>query len=223
MTKPSPEERKLASVARRYKRNGYRVSVPATGVAGPAFLGGYLPALIAESDQDRVVVEVKRSDQVRQSNDLLELAERMSNVDGWRFELVTVPPPPDFALTSPDQIDRMAARARQALGLGLADVAYTHAWCAVEILISALSSRTGARPLGASVPHLARNLASEGAISRKSFDVIEKAYAARAWIVHGDRDHDLAAGDVAQLLALVEELCADLATLGDAARSKRPG
>ena len=85
------EKRKLRSIARQYERDGYRVTVPERGGDLPAFLQGFTPDLIAESEGDRVVIELKRSDAVPGSNELRDLAERVSGEPGWRFELVTLP------------------------------------------------------------------------------------------------------------------------------------
>ena len=72
------EKRKLRSIARRYERDGYRVTVPEGGGDFPAFLQGFTPDLIAESERDRVVIELKRSNTVPGSNELREIAERVS-------------------------------------------------------------------------------------------------------------------------------------------------
>lgn len=196
------EQRKLRSVARRYERDGYRVTMPKRGGGVPAFLGEYTPDLIAESERDRVIVEVKRSDAVRGSNELLEVAERVSREPGWRFELVAVPRVEQASRWTDEHMSLIEDRARQVVAAGGADMAYVYAWGFLEILIPELASEHGLK--FSKVPFMEgmRKLVSEGLVSREVLSEVEEAYNVRSRLLHAEREPLPKADDVEKLLAL---------------------
>jgi hypothetical protein len=204
------EHRKLRSVSRRYKRDGYRVTIPAPGVPLPAFLEGYAPDLIAESEHDRVVIEVKQNRALLGSNDLRELSERVASEPGWRFELVTIPSVEEVSVPAAERIDRIAERARQALSAGLADTAYAYAFSVVEVLLSDLARQNGLD--GARMPfaRLVRDLVARGVISHEALDAIDHARAIRNRVVHSDEQVTPSAAEVESLLALGRRLRTEL-------------
>ena len=108
---PQPQsngERTLRRVAASYRKAGYRVVVPSTREALPPFLHDHAPDLIAERDDDRVVVEIKPAGSLKGANDLVELAERIAAQPGWRLELITFKDKdPDAVALSPDWLQRM--------------------------------------------------------------------------------------------------------------------
>lgn len=206
----STEYRKLRSIARRYKRDGYRVTIPAPGQPLPAFLEGYTPDLIAESDHDRVIVEVKQNRALRGSNDLREVAERVAHASGWRFELVTIPSTKNVSVPGPERIGHIAERARRALKVGLADAAYTYAFSMVEVLMSDLALQNGIEVTRMPFPKVVRDLVSQGVVSHEVLEEIEQARAVRNRVVHADEEVTPAAADVERLLALGQRLRAKL-------------
>ena len=161
------EQRKLRSVARRYKRDGYRVTMPARGETVPTFLEGFTPDLIAESDHDRVVVEIKQSHALRGSNDIQEVAERVSRQPGWRFELVTVPSIEGVSRPAAERMEFIANRVRQAMNVGLTDMAYTYAWSFIEALLNELAVRRRLKARQMPIMHVGRELVVQGSSRRK--------------------------------------------------------
>jgi hypothetical protein len=200
------EQRKLRSIARRYERGGYRVTIPARGGDLPAFLEGFTPDLIAESDHDRVVVEVKQNRDLRGSNDLREVAERVSRQPGWRFELVTVPSVETASPPSAERMESIAKRARQALDVGLADAAYAYAWSAIEVLLGDLAVQHGLRPGKMPMTQVGRELVSLGVIPHEALDALDQARAVRNRAVNAAGDFLPSASDVEELLALGRRL-----------------
>lgn len=202
------EQRKLRSIARRYERDGYRVTVPRQGMDLPAFLQGFTPDLIAESERDRVIVEVTRSDAVRGSNNLVDIAERVSREPGWRFELVTLPSFEQASALAAERLDLVEDRARQVMDTGHSDVAFVYALGALEALLKNLAARHGLRVANAPFMQVVRNLVSNGVISRDVFDEYEKAH--RAWGIwlssSPDKMPPPSVEDVEGLLALLRHL-----------------
>lgn len=75
-------------VARKYRLLGYDVQENPQADVLPEFMRGANPDIVAQSKSDNVVIEVKRRSSLKGSNDLVGIAERVSNRPGWRFELV---------------------------------------------------------------------------------------------------------------------------------------
>lgn len=206
------EERMLRTVARRYKRHGYRVTMPAEGTALPAFLKGFTPDLIAESDDDRVIVEVKQNSALRGSNELNAIAERVSREPGWRFELVTIPSVKSVSPPAAERMDSIAKRARAAIDAGLTDAAYAYAWTVLEVLIGDLAVQNELPPAKRPIAQVARDLVARGIVSGEVLDAIEQAFATRNQVVHARERFMPTAESVEKLLALGQRLREEMVT-----------
>jgi hypothetical protein len=205
-TLDTPEQRKLRAVARRYRRDGYRVIIPGRGGVLPTFLKGFTPDLIAESPDDRVIVEIKQSHSLRGSNYLEEVAERVSREPGWRLELVTIPSVATVLLPTEDHMKRIAGRAQQALESGFADAAYAYAWLFLEVLLCDMAAQHRLEARKKPILQLARELASKGVISRDALDSIEQSREIRNELVHAENESQPSAEHVQKLLSLAEGL-----------------
>jgi HAMP domain-containing protein len=203
-------QRKLRSVARQYAQAGYSVTIPAQGGDTPAFLNGLTPDLIAESEHDRVVVEIKESRGLRGSNELEEIAERVSREPGWRFELVAIPSAETAAAPAVKRMDYMADRARKAMGYGLPDAAFAYAWSIIEVLLVDLAARHGLAASRKPALHVARDLVSRGILSREALSEIEHARTLRKRIVHDETEVLPSAAEVNRLLDLGRRLREEL-------------
>jgi hypothetical protein len=208
------EQRKLRSIARRYERDGYRVTVLRQGGDLPAFLEGFTPDLIAESERDRVVVEVRRSNAVRGSNNLVEIAERVSREPGWRFELVTLPSVEQASVLAAGRMDLVEDRARQVMNAGHNDVAFVYALGALEALLKNLASQHGLKVAKTPFTQVVRDLVSQGVISREVLDKLEQAR--RVWgiwlLSSPEKMPPPSIEDVEDLLALLRRLRSEMAT-----------
>jgi hypothetical protein len=210
--KEAPERREVRSIARRYKRKGYSVTEPTKGGSMPGFLEGLSPDLIAEREDDRVVIEVKQTRALRGSNELRTVAERVSREPGWRFELVAVASVEALSPPPPEVIAHISSRARQVMNEGYADFAYVFAWSLIETLLSELARRNGLSADKSTSRQLARNLVTLGVISKKVFDAIEEARVKRNRLLHLVSEALPRPAEVENLLALGEELRGEFAT-----------
>lgn len=191
------ERRAIEAIARRYARQGYRVSAAAEAAALPSFLGSYRPDLIAERADDRVIIEVKSSDRVRGANDIPELAERVADAAGWRFELIV--------LRRTDAVLKdLRSQAWRYVELGLSGPAAIVAAHAVEEAMELLASRSDRHARGKSSDRIARDLLEKGAISRDAFQAIRAVFQARQAALTGNGS--ASADEVARALRLSEDL-----------------
>jgi len=121
------ESRAQKSVARRYKSLGYDVIEHPAPDRLPNFLRDATPDIVALSESDNVVIEVKRHASLRGSNDLVSLADRVSQHPDWRFELVVLADSEaDRSAQTEADFERSLERAGQASRAGLYDVAYVY-------------------------------------------------------------------------------------------------
>lgn len=202
------ERRTLRSIARRYRREGYRVTLPGQGAALPAFLDGFAPDLIAENDRDHVVVEIRRSDAVRGANDLVGIAERVSGKEGWRFELVALEPPAAGTVPGSERLAAVEARVRRAVQAGLADLAYAYAFSSLEEVLADLALRHGLDGARMPAARALRDLVSLGILSEDDRDRIGHARTLRNRLLHGGDEALPSAADVEAVLALAHRLSA---------------
>lgn len=173
---PSQTQHKVARarqrVAASYRQLGYRVSLPANIDAMPPFLRDCHPSLVAERDDDRVVVEIKPAGTLKGANDLVELAERVAMNPGWRLELVALrqEEPVNPAL-APGWLDQKLTMA------GETPVCFFRA-ALLEVLIRSMAALEGLRVKQKSARDLAHELAFQGAMDG---DLVSRIDAALQW------------------------------------------
>lgn len=86
----SLEREVQGKVARKYRRMGYDVQENPAPDLLPDFMQGTRPDIVARSQADNVVVEIKRHRALKGSNELVSVAESVSGHPGWRFELIVL-------------------------------------------------------------------------------------------------------------------------------------
>jgi hypothetical protein len=191
MTKQSDAfiTRRVKDVARRYRKQGYRVSVEPRADQLPAFLRGLKPDLVAEKDGDRVVVEVKTRPTLRGSNELVELSERVAREKGWRFELIVSNPAGGTSFAKPviaELISTSVARLDAVSKAGFPDVAIVYLVSVAEALARDLGMRLQIPIEKEDFPALLRELVYRGAIDHALFHGLEQLYSLRNAVLHGE-------------------------------------
>jgi hypothetical protein len=199
-------------VAERYRSNGYRVITEPRQSIIPFDLGGYVPDLIAQKGDLKLIAEIKtRADKISFDH-LSSIADEVKRDEGWRFVLVTSQDIPSLDLPgeSEDQFswEDVVYRIQDAdrlSHLGQGEAAYLVLWIAFERIM-----RFHAQPVALPVDRLApsiliRQLYSQGELSMAQFDAALAWQAVRNRIVHGFRAADLSEAG-AKLRILVQEL-----------------
>jgi uncharacterized protein YegP (UPF0339 family) len=92
------EARRVAELAVDYERKGYVVTIPRGPSDTPAFLRdlNYTPDLIARSNDETLVVEVKSRETTAALAELTNIAERINERKGWQFVLAFTNPGPVY-------------------------------------------------------------------------------------------------------------------------------
>ena len=206
-----PERREILSTARRYRRDGYKVSGPDKSAGRPSFLGDVVPDLIAERDDDKVVIQVKRATMVPGSNDIVELAERVAAQPGWRFELIAVRSPVKIAMpdltSGGDDVGRL-------LDNGFPKPAFVMVCAMIENMVAFASVRRSESP-NLALRTLVRDMVVHGIIDEDMKRDIDNAIATRDAILRGADAPSPTRGDVAALMKLGLDLQREISALAE--------
>jgi len=199
-------ERKREKVARAYRHQGYRVIWPGTDGTLPHFLRDYHPDLIAEREDDRVIIEIKPARALKGSNELKELAARVADQPGWRLELIALPSEENDAapLREPDWLESMLARPSFTND---STVQFVYLTEVLSYLIRGLASINkigiGDKP----TKRIAQELTFAGLLTQELLDRIENALEWRNRLMHRLLpDQRSAADQVDDIIALCREL-----------------
>jgi hypothetical protein len=210
MTVEELVQAKLAETAAEYRARGYDVIVnPAAGDV-PRFLSGAVPDLIAKSDSDSVVVEVKALPAI-ESDRIVRIADAVAANPPWRFELVSAIPvsAPDVPvmedLASTDHVQRLLQESELLLQQNHPEAAALIAWSAIEAILRRRAAATGAELERQSSSRLLTELYSIGEIERALYDRLLRLLEFRNAIAHGFRPRS-AAPDIAQIVNDAREL-----------------
>lgn len=82
------EESQLYDIAEEYVQRGYKVTVLPSTSRLPKFLNKFSPDIVAESPNESVVIQVKSSNKVRDTDYWEKLSSVVREHPGWRLELV---------------------------------------------------------------------------------------------------------------------------------------
>lgn len=210
MSKSWTEERLKTrrNAARKYRKLGYTVvELPAEGEL-PPFLRGFAPDLIATSDDDKVVLEIKRAAGLKGSNEIKELAAVIDQQAGWRFELMSLGIGPwDVVVPSEEKLERLIARGVALRDAGADVVAVIFLVSLLEELIRDVGLQHGLKGYRESTRAIIRELAFRGVVGNDVVDALDAGWDRRNRIVHeSGAGRTGSGGAIAALMAACREL-----------------
>lgn len=218
---------KVRELADRYASQGFQVAVEPAGATLPFDLGDYHPDLIAQKDDQHLIVEVKETSDRISVDRYRDLAEEVGRHPGWRFLLVTtndvesrsLPGAPDELASWPEVIERFT-RAERLLDAGDSDAAYLLMWSALEAMLRR-HAESVALPLERfHIQALIKHIYSQGELSIPQFDRAMAALKLRNLLIHGSPAPELA--DAARdLRSLIKELSDEWSLDADATRAEK--
>ena len=210
MTQIELENAKLEQVAAEYRQKGYHVSTRPTSDDVPQFLTPFQPDLIATSEKDNVVVEVKSSRELTEGS-LVLLAEKIESRPGWRLELVLVNPPsaqevPAYgALFPEDRVDNLLHEAQVLRQEKRYNPAALLAWAAAEAIFRRMAVASGVEVERKSTGSVLKSLYALGLIDADQYDNFARAMEFRNAFSHGF-DAFLQPENIDRVIHDVEEL-----------------
>src|SRR6266568_4860926 len=191
--KESPSREVLERIAEGYRRRGYDVLVEPRGKDLPPFLSDATPDLIARRGSGGLVIEVKRSPERVDPNQLNAIAKRVSEHPGWHFVLMATEPKGPETSNEPsspldeDDIRQRLDETRSLLNEGHLEAALMLGWAATEAILRLIAAREGLSLDRNDTRSLLRSLASEGFIGSEDFRQLNNALRLRSPIAHGMR------------------------------------
>ncbi len=185
----------VRKLAHEYQEKGYEVLLQPSRSKTPKFLGDFQPDLIALSDEDKVVVEVKTRKELAESPTIKRVAEAIEKMPGWRLELVLLPAKErksaaQYKPLPKSKIRALIQKANKEIASGSYETAFPLLWIAAE---AAVRSTPTASPLPESADFRARvkTLYADGFLSASDLETLEQAYPIRNTIVHGYKSPQL--------------------------------
>ena len=206
------EKKRLNSVAREYRKQGYKVLPYPSETDLPSFLSGFQPDLIAYSDKENVVVEVKSKATLSKADYLPSLASAVNSQPGWRLDLIVTNPARQSVveeeaeeLSQPEIYARLES-VRQLLSINQEDAATLLAWSAAEATLRLVARRQEIELEENQPLFVINQMYSLGALSRKDYQLLQEGMRVRNLIVHGFRAPESGAAVVRKLMKRTEEL-----------------
>jgi hypothetical protein len=189
---PRSETEEIQKLAAEYNRRGYKTIVRPRDDEIPRFLQAVEPDLVATSDNDSVVVEVKFKESAVRDPKIAAIAKAVANRPGWRFELVKVagrikpPAGPDLP-KRPIPLTEARERLEAAEGLldTQSDLALIAAWTVIEAAVRSALLQADKVPATPQVGALLRQAYSHGLLTWRDLEALLKYMNLRNAVVHG--------------------------------------
>jgi len=215
------EHRKISQVAKDYEKNGYKVIIEPRGADIPTFIKNYQPDLIATSDKDNVVVEVKARTHFTTIEGLLDIAELINKRENWRFELVVTSSKQELQSEIEkknidleiSEIENNLKEIKSMAKQGLYSAAFLLCWANLEslsrrLLLEDMKKLRNKMPLV-----LVKTLFSFGYLNKSDYEGLEKLFQIRNQIVHGYKSRELDKQKMDRLIIITEKLLKEKASI----------
>ena len=191
-TLTASDKRRLTRLANEYRNEGYRVVVHPSPEDLPEFLRGFLPALVAFSNDENVVLEMRTREQLSDPlNSLVDLASAVEQQPNWRLDLVStgskyvegeVPPGDE---PQPHEIRSRIGLARELASEGRAEDAALLAAAAAEATLRRIAKNHEVELSHLQPGFVLRQLYIVGLLGDEHYDVLRHGFAERRMISHG--------------------------------------
>ena len=190
----SLENKRIKEVAKEYLEKGYEIFIEPNPKNLPDFLKNYRPDILAIKGNEKIVIEVKSSMSINKSKYLIELANRIENNEGWKFELVITNPKKkkiERNIPSLDIIQDKLNSIYQLNNENQIDAAFILSWATFEAATRKLLSIEQPNSKPELVPNaLIKQLYSFGIIGRMDYNHLNNISKKRNEIVHGFFDEN---------------------------------
>ncbi|WP_179007829.1 hypothetical protein [Winogradskyella forsetii] len=219
------EQRKIKELAREYEEKGFEVLIEPNRNLLPDFLRNYHPDLVLKKGDLNVVVEVKTSETIKNSEYLKELSAKINSIENWKFELVITNPRPnnsfrnkkyeEFTLSElENKIDKLS----NSIDKDFLEPHFLYAWSLFEASSRAI--------LKAEQPNIDRKLNpavnikqlySYGIIGRLDYEWLNKISEIRNHIVHGHQiqNSPIKEKDLNKLMRITEDFIKEIKTFAN--------
>lgn len=217
------ELRKIKELAREYEEKGFEVLIEPKGNLLPDFLKNYQPDLVLKKGDLNVVVEVKTSETIKNSEYLKELSAKINSIKNWKFELVLTNPKikdnlrnSKYGEFSLSEIESKLNKLSNAIDKNFLEPHFLYAWSLFEASSRAI--------LKAEQPKVEiklnpianiKQLYSYGIIGRIDYEWLIKISEIRNHIVHGHsiQNSRIKESDLNKLMRMTEDFIKEIKRL----------
>lgn len=206
------EQRRVKAVAAEYRRKGYDVVVhPRTGEL-PEFLKPLHPDIIATTEGDNVVVEVKAAQNLGRSKDPARIAEAVEGCAGWCFELIVTSPKGPLRYSDVAELPELGVQAerlqsaRHIARMGSLEAALLLAWAAVEGILRSWCAAEQISVERRATSYVLHRLYSDGLLAEETYEALALIERTRNAVAHGMVDRQIDAKLVEQVLGMGDRL-----------------
>lgn len=214
METKNTEQNKIRQVAKDYEKNGYSVVVEPRGNKIPSFIKGYQPDIIAMSDNDNVVIEVKTRADLSTIERLKDIAETVNSRKNWRFELVVTTTKQEIRTETSrlnvdldfSEIKSNLEQVKQLAKQNLLTVAFVLCWATLESISRQLLLEDNKNLANKTPLTLIKTLFSFGYLTRTDLESLEKLFQIRNLVVHGYKTTNLDNKTLERLLSITDKL-----------------
>lgn len=189
----SLESQKLNEIAASYQEKGYQILQQPTSDRLPRFLEGTQPDLVAQSETDCVVVEIKVGTSQAATGSYQAIADRVRAESGWRFRLVIIDPcspeslPVDAPILQLPEIEEKLQQVRSLISQKSTDAVVLLEWTVLEAILRLTAQREELPIEEAPMSILAKELYSQGVLTSDDLEKISEIGKIRNGIAHGFR------------------------------------
>lgn len=188
------ENRRIKEVAKEYLEKGYEIFIEPNPKNLPDFLKNYRPDILAVKGDEKIVIEVKSSMSINKSKYLIELANRIENNEGWKFELVLTNPKKKKVERNIPSLGIIQSKLNSIYQLNSEnqiDAAFIMSWATFEAATRKLLLIEQPNSEPELVPNaLIKQLYSFGIIGRMDYNQLNNISKKRNEIVHGFFDEN---------------------------------
>ncbi len=190
-TKLDREESRINQIAKEYRKKGYQVTIEPSLNELPSFLSHYRPDIIAVSNDESVIIEVKSYSNLYRQSQMSNIAEIVEAQPRWRFELVMTNPGGNTLITSEsrlpsiNEVSKRLTRARRLVKNADYESAIAIAWSAIEGLLRLIGKDENIALNRQSSSYVIKKTYTLGLIDNESYEELLKLNKIRNSVTHG--------------------------------------
>jgi len=217
-TQVKRERDKVKELAREYRKKGYNVIIEPTRSDLPRFMSSmnFQPDLIALSDKENLVFEVKTGSTIHGIKEFATIADTIREHEGWDFVFVMTNPKeaPTPKLSSPHPRIEDAYRYINKAALLLDsdkndqfnEAALLIAWSGVEATIRYALATVYEKTVEKNVTSLLRDSVMYGVISKTDAKYLDSVLSIRNEIAHGFTHKQISKNKVGKLIEIIRRI-----------------
>lgn len=202
----------VEQVANEYRSRGFRVVLRPRQDELPPFLQGFEPDLIALSDEENIVVEVRERGGLKRAPRVGELAEALSDQPGWRLKYLLAPSDEDLLNSknvtslSPKRIRETLDDSQSLCSAGDVVPAFLLAFGALEAAARRAAEKYHVRPASANAIAVLKSAYSAGLMDQADLDELVRLSQKRDALTHGFSTGRVTKADVRRVCRFARQL-----------------